>query len=73
MAKKVPVKHRSTKEVEITMCYPVKCPKCGKTTWGGCGSHVDSVMRNVPKNQQCTCPQNAAPQGGGSMFSKLFG
>lgn len=55
------------------MCYPVKCPKCGKTTWGGCGQHVDSVMRNVPKSEQCTCADNAPKAGGNSMFSKLFG
>jgi hypothetical protein len=37
------------------MCYPVQCPKCGKTGWGGCGQHVDSVMRSVPPSQRCTC------------------
>ena len=37
------------------MCYPVECPRCHKTTLGGCGEHVDQVMRNVPTNQQCTC------------------
>ncbi|MBP3223333.1 MAG: hypothetical protein J6M18_05335 [Actinomycetaceae bacterium] len=57
------------------MCYPVNCPKCGKTTWGGCGQHVDSVMRNVPKNQQCTCNNNAggSSSSNGGMFGKLFG
>lgn len=40
------------------MCYPVECPSCHKTTWAGCGEHVDEVMRNVPTAQQCTC--NAA-------------
>ncbi len=28
------------------MCYPVQCPRCHKTTWDGCGEHVDEVMRN---------------------------
>ncbi|CCQ18114.1 putative uncharacterized protein (fragment), partial [Rhodococcus sp. AW25M09] len=37
------------------MCYPVPCPACGKTTWAGCGRHVDSVMKNVPQSQQCSC------------------
>jgi hypothetical protein len=37
------------------MCYPVRCPDCGKTGWDGCGQHVDEVMRSVPVSQQCTC------------------
>jgi hypothetical protein len=37
------------------MCYAVQCPRCHKTTWDGCGQHVDQVMNEVPKNQQCTC------------------
>jgi hypothetical protein len=37
------------------MCYPVECPRCHKTTWGGCGEHVAEVMRAVPAPQQCTC------------------
>ena len=37
------------------MCYPVKCPKCGKTTWAGCGLHKEMVMSRVPPDQRCTC------------------
>lgn len=37
------------------MCSPVKCDKCGKTTWAGCGEHVDAVLANVPAEQRCTC------------------
>ena len=37
------------------MCYPVKCPKCGKTTWAGCGKHKDMVMAKVPPNERCIC------------------
>lgn len=55
------------------MCYPVQCPKCGKTTWGGCGAHVDAVMANVPKDKQCTCDSSAPKAGGKSAFSRLFG
>lgn len=43
------------------MCYPEKCPKCGKTGWAGCGRHVDDVMRAVPPSQRCTCGAAAAP------------
>lgn len=35
------------------MCYAVKCNICGKTTWAGCGQHVDEVMRNVPPAERC--------------------
>ncbi len=42
------------------MCYPVACPACGKTGWGGCGQHVDAVMRSVPAADRCTCDQAAA-------------
>ena len=37
------------------MCYPVQCPTCGKTGWGGCGEHVDAVMQNVPVARRCSC------------------
>ncbi|KAI9237652.1 MAG: hypothetical protein BYD32DRAFT_416027 [Podila humilis] len=42
------------------MCFAVKCNKCGKTTWKGCGMHVEQVMRDVPKSQQCECPREGA-------------
>lgn len=37
------------------MCSPARCARCGKTTWTGCGSHVDDVMAGVPPQQRCTC------------------
>ncbi|WP_169833846.1 hypothetical protein [Rhodococcus phenolicus] len=43
------------------MCYPVTCTRCGKTGWGGCGQHVDAVMRTVPAADRCTCSQDASP------------
>ncbi len=39
------------------MCYPVRCATCRKTTWEGCGMHVDDVMADVPRAEQCTCPR----------------
>ncbi len=44
------------------MCYPEKCPTCGKTGWAGCGQHVDEVMRSVPVTQWCTCERNSAAE-----------
>ncbi len=35
------------------MCRAVACKKCGKTTWAGCGQHVDQVMQGVPSAQRC--------------------
>lgn len=38
---------------EPTMCRPVECPVCHKTTWEGCGEHVDQVKASVPPEQWC--------------------
>lgn len=35
------------------MCRAVRCSQCGKTTWAGCGIHVDAVKRGVPAAQWC--------------------
>jgi hypothetical protein len=35
------------------MCKPVTCQVCGKTTWAGCGQHVDRVKAVVPADQWC--------------------
>ena len=35
------------------MCSTVMCPTCGKTTWAGCGQHVEEAMRDVPSEQRC--------------------
>jgi len=35
------------------MCRAVTCRTCGKTTWAGCGQHVDQVLKGVPAAQRC--------------------
>jgi hypothetical protein len=35
------------------MCHAVTCTHCGKTTWSGCGRHIDAVKRTVPANRWC--------------------
>lgn len=35
------------------MCQAVPCNQCGKTTWAGCGQHVDDVMASVPQSRRC--------------------
>jgi hypothetical protein len=53
------------------MCRPVNCRTCGKTTWAGCGQHVDQVMRSVPTGNRCAGHVETAPQGG--FLSRLMG
>ena len=52
------------------MCRAVTCKQCGKTTWAGCGQHVDQVMRGVPAGNRC--PGHPRPERGG-WLGKLFG
>ncbi|WP_460863111.1 hypothetical protein [Rhodococcus aerolatus] len=43
------------------MCRAATCSTCSKTTWAGCGQHVDTVMAGVPTSQRCTCDRTPAP------------
>ncbi|WP_200901242.1 hypothetical protein [Nostocoides japonicum] len=53
------------------MCRAVTCRTCGKTTWAGCGQHVDAVMRSVPAADRC--PGHADDSGSGSLLARLLG
>lgn len=55
------------------MCSPVQCKKCGKTTWRGCGQHVDQVKAQVPASQWCNGHADEPSTSGGGFFSKLIG
>ena len=58
------------------MCHAKTCKTCGKTTWAGCGQHVDQVMAGVPHSDRCTGHQGKASTSGNpvtSIFSRLFG
>lgn len=35
------------------MCQPTHCTVCGKTTWQGCGEHVEDVKAQVLPEQWC--------------------
>ena len=35
------------------MCSPIRCQVCGKTTWAGCGLHIDQVKEQVPADRWC--------------------
>jgi hypothetical protein len=37
------------------MCMQVKCAKCGKPTWSGCGAHIEPTRAGVPKEKRCQC------------------
>lgn len=39
------------------MCVRVKCFKCNKYSWSGCGRHIEYVLHDVPKDQICSCPR----------------
>lgn len=45
------------------MCSAATCTQCDKTTWRGCGQHVDSVMTGVPTDQRCICDRSATTKG----------
>lgn len=54
------------------MCRALTCEKCHKTTWAGCGQHVDQVLRGVPSSQRCLGHVQESRAGRG-FFAKLFG
>ncbi|MDV8002767.1 hypothetical protein [Rhodococcus sp. IEGM 1408] len=51
------------------MCRPATCKTCGKTTWAGCGNHVDQVMAGVPRIERCPGHELEVKQG---FFTKMF-
>jgi hypothetical protein len=52
------------------VCSAVTCRTCGKTTWAGCGRHVDEVMRRVPASRRCPGHPKTERRG---LFARLFG
>jgi hypothetical protein len=55
----------------VHMCRAVMCKKCGKTTWAGCGMHVDQVLAGVPRADRCE--GHAAEPRQGGFVQKLLG
>lgn len=35
------------------MCQAVACTTCGKTTWAGCGQHIEQALQGIPQAQRC--------------------
>ncbi len=60
------------------MCRAVTCKTCAKTTWAGCGQHVDTVKAGVPAANWCSgkhteAQVSAAKDASGGFFARLFG
>lgn len=54
------------------MCRAVTCGKCGKTTWAGCGQHVNQVLARVPASQRCA-GHVGNPAANGGWLRRIFG
>ena len=37
------------------MCSAVRCDKCGKATWAGCGQHIEEALARFSDDQKCKC------------------
>lgn len=59
------------------MCRAVTCRKCSKTTWAGCGQHINQALAGVPPSQRCTGhashPAGSDPAASGGWLRGLFG
>ena len=55
------------------MCQAVTCPKCGKTTWAGCGQHASQVLAGVPASQRCTGHASDPAASNRGRLRRLFG
>jgi len=58
------------------MCRAVKCNKCHKPSWAGCGAHVEQVLGHVPRSERCNCRESDSagdPAGFGGAVRRLFG
>ncbi|CAL6020636.1 Conserved_hypothetical protein [Hexamita inflata] len=44
------------------MCHLTPCPKCKKTTWSGCGMHLNGLFNGLKAEDICKCA-NGKPKG----------
>lgn len=40
------------------MCSAVRCDRCGKATWAGCGQHIEEALGGFSEEQRCQCHAN---------------
>jgi hypothetical protein len=60
---------------EVFMCQRITCSKCGRPSFTGCGMHVESVLKDVPRDQRCACREASttpAPGPRGGFLDKLL-
>lgn len=55
------------------MCRPIRCKQCGKTTWAGCGRHVDQVMGQIPPADRCPGHPNPPQNSKSSAWRRFLG
>ncbi|OJV29498.1 MAG: hypothetical protein BGO26_14310 [Actinobacteria bacterium 69-20] len=58
------------------MCHAVRCKMCSKTTWAGCGNHIELALAGVPKSERCrghSAAEIAQYRSENSVFKRLFG
>lgn len=55
------------------MCRAVTCSTCGKTTWAGCGRHVEQVMAKVPERERCPGHPRQERSPAGGRIGRLLG
>ena len=42
------------------MCHRVTCRTCGKSSYAGCGMHIEEVLGDVPRDRRCRCREERA-------------
>ncbi|MFN8103633.1 MAG: hypothetical protein U0U69_04155 [Acidimicrobiia bacterium] len=52
------------------MCRAIKCKRCGRPTWTGCGAHVEQVLGHVPQSERCNCDTAKAAPKRPSLFRR---
>jgi len=55
------------------MCRAVTCSTCNKTTWAGCGQHIDAVKRTVAADQWCPGHESEPTPRTGGFLARLRG
>lgn len=55
------------------MCRRATCKTCRKTTWAGCGQHVDQVMAGVARADRCPGHAPAPEKASSGWLSRMLG
>jgi hypothetical protein len=55
------------------MCRSVRCSTCGKTTWAGCGDHIEEALAGVPAEDRCPGHEGRHDRHDQGFLSRVFG